>query len=93
MDEAHSPPIRIYTLASCGYCWMAKRLLNELGVVFEEIDVYNQPELRAWIAAESGQRTVPQTFVGDLSLGGYQELAALRRRGILPAVLAGELEP
>ena len=72
---------------------MAKRLLNELGVAFEEIDVYNQPMLRAWIADESGQRTVPQTFVGDLSLGGYQELAELQRRGILSAVLAGEQEP
>ncbi|MEE2644196.1 MAG: glutaredoxin [Myxococcota bacterium] len=98
-DERHSEsePVRvkIYTLSTCGYCWMAKRLLQSYAQPFEELDVRGQPDLRRWLAEVSGQRTVPQIFIDGESIGGYRELSALDRSGRLRELLgpdAGEGE-
>lgn len=80
-------PVRIYTTPWCGYCHRAKRLLQEHGVPFEEIDVDGDFEKRAWLRTASGQRTVPQIFFGDDSIGGCSELTALVYRGELDAKL------
>lgn len=84
------PPIRIYTKPTCPYCINAKRLLDELGLPFEETDVAGNPELRSRLASENdGYSTVPMIFLGDQFLGGYSELRSLHDRGELTALLEG----
>lgn len=80
-------PVRVYTTRICGYCMMAKRLLRSREIPFLELDVSQDPETRAWLVESTGQRTVPQIFVGEQSVGGYRELAALARSGQLDALL------
>ncbi|HCZ48562.1 MAG TPA: glutaredoxin 3 [Gammaproteobacteria bacterium] len=82
--------VTIYTGALCGYCAMAKRLLQDKGVAFTEIPVDMDPARRAEMEQRSGRRTVPQIFVGEHHVGGYDDLAALERAGRLDALLAGE---
>lgn len=65
----------------CPYCLMASRLLTSAGVAFEEIDVSGDLDRRRWLAQVSGQRTVPQIFVGERAIGGYSELRALLSGG------------
>ena len=81
------PRIVIYTSPWCGYCSRARRLLSAKGVEFEEIDVSADPELRSEMIERSGRFTVPQVFVGDLHVGGSDELAALDSRGKLDGLL------
>ena len=87
-SESEAVKVKIYTLSTCGYCWMAKRLLQSYAQPFEELDVRAQPELRRWLAEVSGQRTVPQIFIDGASIGGYSELSALDQSGRLRALLA-----
>ena len=75
------PRVRVFRTRHCPYCLMAARLLTSVGVEFEEIDVSGDSEQRRWLAQASGQRTVPQIFVGETSIGGYSELRALLRGG------------
>jgi len=63
-------------------------LLKSKNIPFEEIDVTNDPALRQDIMKRSGQRTVPQIFIGDESIGGFTELKALSDKGGLAAKLA-----
>jgi len=81
--------VEIYTSPLCGFCHAAKRLLNEKGVGFSEVDVLEHPERKAeMIARANGGRTVPQIFVGELHVGGCDDLYALERAGKLDDVLA-----
>jgi glutaredoxin 3 len=82
--------VKVYTKKVCPYCTRAKALLGRKGVPFEEIDVEDDEALRAWLVQATGQRTVPQIFVGDLSLGGFSDVDALDRQGRLDALLRGE---
>jgi len=80
--------VQIYTTNWSPYCNAAKSLLNEKGVPYEEIDVTN-PELRmAMVERAHGRRTVPQIFIGEPHVGGYDDMAALDRRGQLDPLLA-----
>ena len=79
----------IYTSALCGYCAMAKHLLQDKGVAYEEIPVDMDVSRRAEMEQRSGRRTVPQIFIGEQHIGGYDDLAALERAGKLDALLAG----
>ncbi|WP_127144118.1 glutaredoxin 3 [Pelagibacterium montanilacus] len=80
--------VEIYTTPTCPYCHAAKALLGGKNVAFEEIVVLD-PDLRAAMTQRAnGQRTVPQIFVGDTHLGGYDDIAALDRQGKLDALLA-----
>jgi glutaredoxin 3 len=82
-------PVEIYTSPLCGFCHAAKRLLNEKGVGFAEVDVLAQPERKAeMMQRANGGRTVPQIFIGDTHVGGCDELYALERAGKLDALLA-----
>ncbi len=74
--------ITLYTSDYCPYCDAAKGLLQQLKIPFEEIDV-SDPEAKAELKARTGWRTVPQVFIGEELIGGYQELAALDRSGEL----------
>ena len=81
-DEIERPVV-VYLTQWCPYCVAARRLLDHKGVAYEAVDVAGNHEARAWIAQASGQRTVPQIFIKEQSVGGYTELAALDRSGEL----------
>ncbi|MGR3639835.1 glutaredoxin 3 [Alterinioella nitratireducens] len=82
------PSVEIYTSPLCGYCHAAKRLLTDKGVSFAEYDVARTPDKRQeMLARANGRHTVPQIFVGDSHVGGYDDLAALDRAGKLDPML------
>lgn len=82
--------VEIYTSPFCGYCHAAKRMLSEKGVSFSEIDVSRDPTRRQEMTGRArGRHTVPQIFVGDTHLGGYDDMATLEREGRLDILLAG----
>ena len=82
-------PVEIYSSPLCGFCHAAKRLLKQKGVAFSEIDVFRNPSRKPeMIQRANGGRTVPQIFVGDVHVGGCDELFALDRAGKLDALLA-----
>ncbi len=80
--------VRLYTTASCPYCVAAKRLLASLGAEVEEVRLDDQPELWARLERELRFQTVPMVFVDDVFVGGYDDLAAMHRRGELAARLS-----
>ena len=80
--------IEIYTTPFCPYCARAKRLLDQKGVAFVEIDLWQFPERRAeMVERAGGRRTVPQLFVDGRPIGGSDELAELERSGELDVML------
>jgi len=79
--------VELYRTRYCGYCALAARVLDQRGVPFTEIDVSSDHERRRWLAQVTGRRTVPQIFIDGRSIGGYEELAALARRGELERLL------
>lgn len=82
-------PVEIYTTPICPYCHAAKRLLQKKGIAFAEIDVSRDPALReAMIQRAHGRRTVPQIFVGEVHVGGCDDLYALDSAGKLDPLLA-----
>ncbi|MCA0945298.1 glutaredoxin 3 [Salipiger pacificus] len=82
-------PIEIYTTPTCGFCVAAKRLLTQKGAEFTEINVAAAPERRAEMTQRAnGGRTVPQIFVGDIHVGGCDDLYAMERDGKLDPLLA-----
>jgi len=82
-------PIEIYTSPLCGFCHAAKRLLTQKGVSFSEVDVLANPDRKPeMIQRAEGAHTVPQIFIGDIHVGGCDELHALERAGKLDALLA-----
>jgi glutaredoxin 3 len=85
-----APRITIYTKQNCPFCVRVKRLLEKKGAAFEEISVEGKDDLRDWLVETTGQRTVPQVFAGERSLGGSSDLDALERDGKLDAALRGE---
>ena len=80
--------VRIYTSVSCPYCVQAKRLLDRKGVQYEEIDVTGDVTRRTEMIQASGRRPVPQIFIDEQSIGGFDELYELDVRGELDALLA-----
>lgn len=82
--------VEIYTSPLCGYCHAAKRLLSDKGVSFVEYDVAREPGKRQeMLGRANGRHTVPQIFIGDTYVGGYDDMAALDRDGKLDPILAG----
>ena len=81
--------VEIYTKMYCGYCHRAKRLLESKGVEFEEYDItLGGPKRTEMLARKPDARTVPQIFIDDAHVGGYDDMAALDRRGGLDPLLA-----
>jgi glutaredoxin 3 len=78
----------MYTTQWCPFCVRAKALLKNKGVPFEEVDVSGDDVLREKMIEASGRRTVPQIFIDDEPIGGFEELAALDREGELDRLLA-----
>ena len=85
-----NPHIRMYCTGFCPYCIRANQLLQSKGVDFEKIDA-GSAKVWSQMEAESKRNTVPQIFVGDLHLGGYDDIAALERDGKLDGILSGEV--
>ena len=82
-------PVEIYTSPLCGYCHAAKSLLSKKGVEFTEIDVWAAPDRKPeMIQRANGGRTVPQIFVGEVHVGGCDDLFELEGAGKLDALLA-----
>ena len=82
--------VTIYTKFGCGYCFRAKRLLTEKGVEFTEHDItMGGPKRTEMLQRAPAARTVPQIFIGDLHVGGSDELVALEHSGKLDTLLAG----
>ena len=77
----------MYTTAVCPYCQMAERLLRSKGVDIEKVRVDLEPQRRLEMMEKTGRRTVPQIYVGETHVGGYDELAALDRAGKLDPLL------
>ena len=81
-------PVTLYTTMFCPFCHAAKRLLDDKGVAYEEIDVSFSPGDRAAMRERAdGRNTVPQIFIGDTHVGGCDELHAMERAGKLDALL------
>jgi glutaredoxin 3 len=80
--------VTVYSTPMCPYCARAKSLLTRKGVAYEDVDVMMDLKARDEMLAKSGgARTVPQIFIGDTHVGGYDELSALEREGKLDPLL------
>jgi glutaredoxin 3 len=80
----------MYCTEVCPYCVRAEQLLARKGVIeIEKIRVDLQPELRIAMTEKTGRRTVPQIYIGEHHVGGYDDMAALDRAGKLDQLLAG----
>jgi glutaredoxin 3 len=80
--------VQIYTTGWCPYCYAAKALLDDKGVAYDEIDASDSAVRAEMIQRAHGRRTVPQIFIGDRHVGGYDEIAALERHGQLDPYLS-----
>jgi glutaredoxin 3 len=87
------PEIVLYTLPTCIYCHLARRLLRDKGVAFREESVAGDAARRRWLFEATGSSTLPQLFVGERALGGYSDLAELDGRGELDALLGARSAP
>jgi glutaredoxin 3 len=91
MPSENAPRVTMYTTSYCGYCVRAERLLAARGVEdVVKIRVDEEPAERMAMMKRTGRRTVPQIYIGDRHVGGYDDLAALDRVGALTPLLAGE---
>jgi len=79
--------IMMYTKENCSYCARAKQLLNAKNLTFQEIRVDQNPEKLEEMIQRSGRRTVPQIFINDKAIGGYDDLFALSQSGQLTQLL------
>lgn len=83
-----SNAVRMYSTAVCPFCVMAERLLRSKGVTdIEKVRIDLDPAARADMMEKTGRRTVPQIYIGDRHVGGYDDLAALDRAGGLVPLL------
>ena len=81
--------VLMYSTSVCPYCIQAERLLTAKGVTaIDKIRVDLQPEQRVAMMEKTGRRTVPQIYIGDTHVGGFDELSALDRAGGLDSLLA-----
>lgn len=82
--------VTMYSTDWCPYCRNAKAFLAQKGIPVQEIDLTNDDAGREALVERSGRRTVPQMYVGDVHIGGYDDLRALDRKGgLMPLVSAG----
>ncbi|MFN7710454.1 MAG: glutaredoxin 3 [Holosporales bacterium] len=84
------PKVVIYSTRLCPYCDLAKLIMRKKKVEFEEIDASEAGVREAMIQRAGGRRTVPQIFIGDFHVGGYDDLHRLDKEGQLDRLLAGE---
>jgi glutaredoxin 3 len=80
--------VTIYTTNYCPYCRQAEKFLHDKGVPFKQVDVTEDDAMRAKLVELTGQRTVPQIFIGEESIGGYSDMMKLHTKGELDAKLS-----
>ena len=82
--------VLMYSSGVCPYCTMAERLLKSKGVAeIEKIRIDLDPQQRAQMLEKTGRRSVPQIYIGDTHVGGFDDLSALDRAGKLDPLLLG----
>ena len=84
-----SPHIKVYSGNRCPYCEAAKRLLEKKEAQYEEINVDTDPSQREIMENLSKRQSVPQIFIGDFHVGGFDDLVELQRAGKLDNLLSG----
>lgn len=77
------PQVTIYTTNYCPYCRAAKSLLKAKNIAFDEMNIENDSAKRQWLFKVTGQKTVPQIFINNQSIGGFEELKQLDQEGKL----------
>lgn len=82
------PEVKIYSSKFCGYCVAAERLLTNKGVSYEVIKVDEDPAMYHLMTEKTGRRTVPQIFIGEHHVGGFDDLSAINRSGELDSLLS-----
>ena len=86
-----APEVLIYTGPACPYCDRAKALLERKGAAYREIRIDQDPDdLATMLERSGGRRSVPQIFIGDYHVGGFDDMSALNVEGKLDPLLAGE---
>ncbi|KQV22561.1 glutaredoxin [Pseudomonas sp. Root329] len=80
--------VTLYTTDTCPYCRSAKSLLASKGVTMQEINIQREPDKLEEMLNRSGRRSLPQIFIGDMHIGGFDDLAKLDRQGGLMSMLA-----
>ena len=86
-QEVSGPEVVVYSTGFCGYCQRAKALLQHKGIPYREIRIDEVPGAREEMLARSnGLRTVPQIFIGERHIGGFDALHALDRSGELDSL-------
>ena len=89
-DEDVSVPVMMYSTAICPYCVRAERFLHAKGVAdIAKVRVDLEPARRVEMMTKTGRRTVPQIYIGDTHVGGFDDLVALDRAGKLDPLLQG----
>jgi glutaredoxin 3 len=83
LPDSFPVDVVVYVTPLCPYCARARWLLGRRGIAHEVVDVSGNAEARRWLAANTGQTTVPQIFIKGRSIGGFTELAQLDARGEL----------
>ena len=89
MTEPGSPEITVYTSAICGYCAAAKQFLKSRGLAWREVRIDIDPAARERMVAAAKRTSVPQIFVGEVHVGGYDDMIALHRDGRFESLLRG----
>jgi glutaredoxin 3 len=79
--------VKVYTRLGCGYCTAALHFLGKKQVEFEHVDCTNDPKTRDWLVKATGRSTVPQIFIDEKPIGGYDDMNALDKRGELDRML------
>ncbi|MFN7135976.1 MAG: glutaredoxin 3 [Thermomonas sp.] len=90
MSDPSHPPITIYSTEVCPYCVMAKNFLKSKGMRWSEVRIDTDPAAREKMVALTRRTSVPQIFIGDVHVGGYDDMMALHRAGKLEPLLQGE---
>lgn len=89
MNDVNTPSITLYSTAVCPYCVMAKNFLKSKGRTWVEVRIDTDPAEREKMVARTGRTSVPQIFIGDVHVGGYDDMMALHRAGKLDPLLDG----
>lgn len=90
MSNASPPIITIYSTAQCPYCVMAKNFLKSKGREWIEVRIDTDPAEREKMVTRARRTSVPQIFIGDAHVGGFDDMMALHRAGKLEALLDGQ---
>lgn len=90
MNAPHAPEITLYTSAVCGYCTAAKNFLKSRGLDWKEVRVDLDPQARERMVTQARRTSVPQIFIGEMHVGGYDDLVALHRAGRLDPLLSDD---